>query len=189
MEVLEAIISRRSIKKFTDAPVTSEALRRALGAGIWAQNHHLTQPWRFIVLGPQTHRALAIANADVQLESMTQGDEIVREKVRMGAEAKFMSKPVIVVVTYVLSGSELDRREDFAATCCAIQNIQLAAWDEGLGMQWSSNNMTRHARTYTLLGVDRAEQEIIAFLYFGYPAEAPPVQTRRGLAEVMRRLP
>jgi nitroreductase len=189
VEVIEAILSRRSIKKFTTAPVEAAVLDRALGAGIWAQNHHLTQPWRFIVLGPQTHRALASANGDVAMEMAPAGDAAMREKMRSGVEAKFLSKPVIVVVTCTLHGSELARREDFAATCCAIQNIQLAAWDEGLGMQWSSNNMTRHLRTYALLEINPAEEEIVGFLYFGYPAEVPPAQPRKGLAEVTRRLP
>ncbi len=189
MEVYEAILSRRSIKHFTSAPVEVAAIDRALAAGIWAQNHHLTQPWRFSVLGPQAHRALATANGAVAAEAVQVGDDAMRERVRAGAEAKYLSKPLIVVVSCVLHGSELDRREDFAATCCAIQNIQLAAWDEGLGMQWSSNNMTRHPRAAALLGINPAEEEIIAFLYFGYPAETPPAQPRKALDDVTRRLP
>lgn len=189
MEIYEAIVKRRSIKKFTATPVEAAALDHALSAGLWAQNHHMTQPWRFMVLGPQTHRALAVANGDVALEMAPVDDLNVRAKMRAGAEAKFLSKPIIVVVSCVLKGSELDRREDFAATCCAIQNIQLAAWEQGLGMQWSSNSMTRHPRSYAVLGIFPTDEEIVAFLYFGYPAEVPPAQPRKTLAEVTRRLP
>lgn len=189
MDVIEAIVQRRSIKRFTNTPVEAAVLDRVLSAGLWAQNHHMTQPWRFTVLGAKTHQALAAANAEVALASMLNVDESARDKVRAGAEAKMLSKPVIVVVSNVLKGSELDRREDFAATCCAIQNIQLAAWAEGLGMQWSSNPMTRHERTYTLLGLSPNTEEIVAFLYFGYPAEVPPAQPRKALSEVMHRLP
>ena len=82
----------------------------------------------------------------------------------------------------------LQRREDFAATCCAIQNIQLAAWAEGLGMQWSTNKQTRQAETYSLLQIDPAGEEIAAFLYFGYPASVPPPAARRPLEQVMRRV-
>jgi nitroreductase len=189
MDVLDAITSRRSIKHFNSTPVPADVLDRALSAGLWAQNHHLTQPWRFTVLGPHTHRALALANGEVQAERATAADDAMREKMRAGAEAKFLSKPVIVIVSYILRGTEQDRKEDYAATCCAIQNIQLAAWAEGLGMQWSSNNMTRHPRTYALIGMDPAQEEIIAFLYFGYPAEVPPAVPRKMLADVERRLP
>ncbi|MCL4506748.1 MAG: nitroreductase [Chloroflexi bacterium] len=190
MEVSDAILSRRSIKKFRPDPVPADVLDRALAAGLWAQNHHLTQPWRFIVLGPQTHRALAAANADVQLEALgSDGDAEARGKLRALAEGKFMSKPRIVVVTYHLNPDAQERREDFAATCCAVQNIQLAAWDIGLGMQWSSNVMTRHPRTYALLGIDPTAEEIVGFLYFGFPAEVPQARPRKGLDEVRRNLP
>ncbi len=184
MEINEAIATRRSIKKFKPEPVPADALDRALSAGLWAPNHHLTQPWRFTVLGPQSHHALAAANADIQLE--TAGGDAAS---RASAESRFLSKPRIVVVTYRLAADAEGRREDFAATCCAIQNIQLAAWGMGLGMQWSSNNMTRHPRTYKLLGIDPAAEEIAAFLYFGYPAEIPAPRPRKGLDEVRRSLP
>ena len=190
MEVSDAILSRRSIKKFRSDSVPADVLDRALAAGLWAQNHHLTQPWRFTVLGPQTHRALAAANADVQLASLgVDADGAARDKLRASAEGKFLSKPRIVVVTYRLAADAEGRREDFAATCCAVQNIQLAAWDMGLGMQWSSNNMTRHPRTYDLLGIDAAAEEIVGFLYFGFPAEVPEARPRKALDEVRRSLP
>lgn len=188
MDVFEAITTRRSIKHFNPTPVSSEALDRALSAGIWAQNHHLTQPWRFTVLGPHTHHALAVANGEAQVEHAAAADNAMRGKMRAGAEAKFLSKPVIVIVSYVLRGNEQDRKEDYAATCCAIQNIQLAAWADGLGMQWSSNAMTRNPRTYALIGLDPTQEEIIAFLYFGYPAEVPPAQPRKKLVDVARWL-
>ena len=188
MEVTQAILSRRSIKHFTAAPVPADALERALSAGRWAQNHHLTQPWRFIVLGPQTQRALAAAAAEEQLMALAP-DDPARDKVRAGAEQKFLSKPAIVVVTYSLNPDGQLRLEDYVATCCAIQLVQLAAWDDGLGMQWSSNRMTRHPRSYELFQIDPAQEEIVAFLYFGYPASVPAPAPRKPLAEVLRRLP
>lgn len=190
MELSDAILSRRSIKDFTPDPVPDTALDRALNAGLWAQNHRLTQPWRFVVLGPATHRALAEAGADAQLQTLrADTDAATRDKVWEGAVQKLLSKPRIVVVSTILSGDALQRREDYAATCCAIQNIQLAAWADGLGMQWSTNKQTQQAQTYVLLGIDPAAEEIVGFLYFGYPALVPPPSPRKPLAEVTRRLP
>jgi nitroreductase len=190
LELFDAILSRRSIKEFTPDPVPDAALDRALYAGLWAQNHRLTQPWRFVVLGPATHRALAEAGANAQLETLrADADAATRNKVWEGAVQKLLSKTRIVVVTTILSGDALQRREDYAATCCAIQNIQLAAWADGLGMQWSTNKQTQQAQTYQLLGIDPAAEEIVGFLYFGYPALVPPPSPRKPLAEVRRRLP
>ncbi len=190
LELLDAIHTRRTIKDFKPDPVPDDVLERALNAGLWAQNHRLTEPWRFIVLGPATQQALAEAGAAAQLRTLAPDtDDTTRAKVQAAARQKVLSKPLIVAVTYLLSGDALQRREDYAATCCAIQNIQLAAWAEGLGMQWNTGKQTQQPQTYTLLGIDPADEEIAGFLYFGYPAIVPPPLRRKPLTEVMRRLP
>ena len=190
MDLSDAILARRTIKEFRPDPVPDGALERALNAGLWAQNHRMTEPWRFTLLGPETQRALAEAGAAAQLQSLPPtADEGVRAKVRAGALQKLMSKPRIVVVTCLLTGDAFQRREDYAAVCCAIQNIHLAAWAEGLGMQWHTGKQTQQPQTYDLLGIDPAGEEIVGFLYFGYPALVPPPPMRKPLAEVLRRLP
>lgn len=190
MELFETILNRRTIKEFKPDPVPDAVLERALTAGLWAQNHRMTQPWRFVVLGPETHQALAKAGAEAQIQAMrADSDAATRDKVWAGAVQKLMSKPRIVAVTTLLNSDAFQRREDYAATCCAIQNIQLAAWAEGLGMQWSTGKQTQQPQTYSLLGIDPAAEEIVGLLYFGYPALIPTPAPRKPLAEVMRRLP
>jgi nitroreductase len=164
MDAREAILTRRTIKDFKPDLVPSDALDRALSAGTWAQNHKLTEPWRFIVLGPETHRAIATI------------------------DQKLATKPTIVAVTYRLNGDAVQQREDYAATCCAIQNIQLAAWADGLGMQWSTGRTAMSPQTHALLGINAGEEEMVGLLYFGYPASVPKAQPRKPLAEVVRRL-
>ena len=164
MNIYEAILNRRTIKDFKPDAVPSDVLDRALIAGTWAQNHKLTEPWRYIVLGPQTHRALA------------------------ALDGKLATKPVIVAVTCRLSGDDEQLREDYAAVCCAIQNIQLAAWADGLGMQWSTGRTSKLAETRTLLEINPDEEEMAGLLYFGYPAVVPKAQARKPLANVTRRL-
>ena len=114
-------------------------------------------------------------------------DEIMR-RLRAAGKAKFLSKPTVVVVSCLQQGDEVRRREDFAATCCAVQNIQLAAWAEGVGIQWSTNPLIHDPQAHALLGIDPEQEEIIAFLYMGYPAEIP-LQRRQPLADVLRRTP
>ncbi len=164
MDIQQAILTRRTIKDFRPDPVPAGTLERALTAGLWAQNHRMTQPWRFYILGPETHHALT------------------------ALDSKLASKPVIVAVTYLISSDAFQRREDYAATCCAIQNIQLAAWADGLGMQWSTGRTSQLPETITLLGIDAAAEEMAGLLYFGYPASVPPTSPRKPLQEVTRRL-
>jgi nitroreductase len=165
MDTYETILTRRTIKNFKAVAVPADVLARALTAGLWAQNHRMTEPWRFTVLGPQTHRALA------------------------NGDAKLMSKPCIVAVSYRLSQDDQQQREDYAATCCAVQNIQLAAWADGLGMQWSTGRVSQLPSTYQLLGINPAEEEMAGLLFFGYPEVVPEPAARKPLVQVMRQLP
>ncbi len=185
MELSEVIYGRRTIKDFKLDPVPGEVLDRALTAGLWAQNHRLTEPWRFTILGPETHRKLAeeFAGAQAALAGVAN-----RDKVRADAMGKILAKPCVVIVSQKL-GAPAQRQEDYGAISCAIQNIQLAAWAEGLGMQWSSGKIIELPQTYEVAGIVPAQEEIVGVLFFGYPASVPPAQPRQPLAEVSRRLP
>ncbi len=52
MDVEDAIRTRRTIKAFAPEPVDPATLHALFELARWAPNHHLTEPWRFRVLGP-----------------------------------------------------------------------------------------------------------------------------------------
>jgi nitroreductase len=189
MNIQEALQTRRTISKFLPAAVDLADLDEILVAGIWAQNHRMTQPWRFTVIGPRTHQRLSQLFGRLQSESLAADQTDVREAAFEAARQKILARPKIVVVSTVMQGDSQQRKEDYAATACAIQNIQLAAWAKGVGMQWSTSHLTRNPATYELIGCDPGEEEIVGFLFFGYPAEIPAPRERRPLAEVRRTLP
>ena len=60
MQISEAITQRRSIKRYSDRPVSREEVETVLAAAVLAPNHRLTQPWRFYVLGPQARHAYGL---------------------------------------------------------------------------------------------------------------------------------
>ena len=53
MELEHAIRTRRTHKVFASEPVAPELLQQLFELARWAPNHHLTNPWRFRVLGSQ----------------------------------------------------------------------------------------------------------------------------------------
>ena len=188
MNLFDAIQTRRTIKEFTAQPVPDDLLMQALDAGRWAQNHRMTEPWRFLILGPQSRQAIAAINGDAVLEK-ARADAETLAKMRADAEAKILSKPRIVAVTCCLCGNKAVEQEDYAAVACAIQNIQLTAWGLGLGMQWTTSGFATRPETYALLGVEPGQEMIVGLLYFGYPAAVPDAKQRKPLAEVSRTLP
>jgi nitroreductase len=190
MTIDEAILTRRTILKFLPELVGAPQLDDILSAGLWAQNHRLTQPWRFIVAGPLTHQKLCHLYAQLKIGSLPPStSESARKEAFEVALQKLSAKPTIVVVLSLLQGDSQQRKEDFAATACAIQNIQLSAWARGIGMQWSTSEFTRNPLTYEILGCDPQKAEILGFLFFGYPAEIPPARDRKPISEVRRQLP
>ena len=178
MNIEDAIFSRRTIHRFKPGAIEPGLLDEILAAGLWAQNHRLTQPWRFTVVGPETHRALAGVYAAFKPGAN-----------REAAAQKILSKPLLVAVSITLAEDARQRREDYAAACCAIQIIQLMAWTRGVGMQWSTSPFTRLPATYDLLRCNPEKEELIGILFFGYPAEVPTPPARKPLREVLRRVP
>ena len=155
MDVLEAIHTRRTIFKFKPGGVPKDVIEKIFEAGLWAPNHHLTEPWRFVVLGEDTKEILAQRYSEIQEDKAAEGaSDEARRILKEAGYAKFMSKPTIIAVACLQDGDEIKNREDYAAACCAMQNVQLAAWAEGVGMQWSTGPITLEENTYNLLGVD-----------------------------------
>lgn len=190
MNLSEALLERRTIKDFAPVNVPIPVLEKALAAGLWAQNHRLTQPWRFVILGGEARCTLADIAGDIQIASLPAGTEAAAvEKARFQAYSKVSSRPAAVAVSYALSEDAVQRREDFAATCCAIQNIALAAWSDGLGMLWSTSPIMNHHRSLALLGIDPQKEELVGILYFGYPNGLPTTPKRKPLGEFLRVLP
>lgn len=186
MDVIEAIRTRRTIAKFRPEPVPGDVLARVLAAGIWAPNHHLTEPWQFIILGPESRRRVATRHAELRMEKAPPEAVERRARIREESARKFMEIPAIVAVATLQEGDEQRRREDYAATCCAVQNVQLAAWAEGIGVKWSTAPVIHDPMTYALLDLDPERYSVIALLHIGYPAETPVRERKRSLDDVIR---
>ncbi len=56
-DILEIIKSRRSVRRYTDEPVTDEIIDKILEAARWAPTGENHQPWRLIVIRDPERRA------------------------------------------------------------------------------------------------------------------------------------
>jgi len=179
---------RRTIHEFAAGALPQGALERALTAAILAPNHRLTEPWRFIRTGPVTRRALL----ELGLSRVTRGGTVAlppsaRETIRRTIE----NPAELLVVTQVLDARPAVAAEDYAAIACAVQNMMLALWAEGIGSKWSTTELIDQPETYELLRVDAAGERIRGFLWLGHPAreEPPKVRRKKTLTELLRTLP
>ncbi|MFO1429438.1 MAG: nitroreductase [Candidatus Competibacteraceae bacterium] len=179
--VAELIRSRRTIHEFLPPPPPRELILRGLELARWAPNHLLTEPWRFYLLGPQT--AAAIARLNAEGVSRKQGSVAGQTKLQ-----RWLAIPGWLVVTCENSDDPIRAREDYAACCCAIENLALYLWSEGIGLKWTTGAVTREPQFYDLIWVDPALETVVGLLWYGYPADIPQTP-RKALDEILIELP
>ena len=124
MELEEAIRGRRTHKAYAPEPIERELLDELFELARWAPNHHLTNPWRFRVLGP---------------------DSLTRLKSAAGPEAapKLDRAPTLVCASVKLSGDPVQDEEDVCAAACAVYIVLLAAHARGLAGYWRTPGVLR----------------------------------------------
>lgn len=186
MNISDAINSRRSIKKFTERAVTREEIESLLDAAALAPNHHLTQPWRFYVLGPDARHAygLALGNRKAKkIEDAAQAQSI-REKVA----DEHRALPAMLAVAVVNTDNPEMREEDFAAAMMGIQNLSLTAVARGLGTHIKTGAVMSDPAARAAVGLPENER-IIAIVNVGTPLETPAPRQRRSAAEVTTWVP
>ena len=180
-ELAELIRGRRTINLYLQTPVPDELVREAIDAAIWAPNHHVTEPWRFYLLGPATiARTVELVR---QIVTERKGPKAGDFKAEQWAE-----KPGWLVVTCRRSEDELMQREDYAACSAAIQNLLLYLWQAGVGSKWTTGPITRDPRFFELLGIDADAEFVVGLIWYGY-AKVTPTQKRRSGSELLTELP
>ena len=103
----QTILACRSIRHFTDTPISEDAVTRILQAGRWAGSAKNTQPWQFVVVRER---------------------EALHQLAACGYYASHLRGAAAAVVLVTSSG----RWADFDAGRAA-QNMMLAAWTMGIG--------------------------------------------------------
>ena len=172
---------RRSIDLFVPDAVGVDKLMAAIELARWAPNHRLTEPWRFYVIGPKTMSA--VVNLAVELEVAAKG-----ERAGPVRRARLEAIPGTFVLTSLRSEDALTDRENYAACCCAAQNLMLYLWRQGIGVKWTTGAMTRQQRFYELLGIDAGKESVVGFFWYGMP-KVVPTQKRRPVEEIVTELP
>jgi nitroreductase len=145
--VLEAIYNRRSIREFTDAPISPDTIYEIINAGIWAPSGLNNQPWRFVVVGGKTIRD--------NLAQLTKYSHII-------------SQSQICIAVYLDKKVMYNDVKDHQAAGACIQNMLLAAEACGLGAVWLGQILANKDQVNDLLGLD-SNYDLMAVLALGHP--------------------
>jgi coenzyme F420-0:L-glutamate ligase/coenzyme F420-1:gamma-L-glutamate ligase len=183
----EAVLIRRTVRTFTDAPVDSVALRRAVGAALTAPAPHHTKPVRFVWVRSSRESLLATMRAAWRRDLAADGwsEERIDRRVARGAVLADAPEIVIPFVTGDGRHSYPDDRRSSAedrmftvAAGAAIGSLLVALAAEGLGSAWISSTMFVPDVVRTALEVP-SDWEPLGAIAVGHPAEPlavrPPV--------------
>jgi nitroreductase len=166
MKLEHAIRTRRTHKAFGADALDAATLDELFELARWAPNHHLTNPWRFRVLGPRSReRLMALAEA-----------------AQPGSAAKLRRAPTLVVVSVQRTGDAAQDREDLLATAIAAYIVLLGAHARGLAGYWRTVPLLEEQAAREMLGLG-AQEALLGLLYLGTPVQeqrvperAPPVE-------------
>ena len=178
VSVYEAIHNRRMNNEFSDVVPSRESLQRMLDAAVWAPNHRLTNPWRFFVLEKGGEKRAEVAQLAYDHLFARSGNHENAD----GSRQRVLNSPALVYVYSVPGDSEEMTQENYAAACCAVQNLLLAAVAEGLAGDWSTGNTTRHPGLAETLGGE-SDWTMVGALFIGQPAR-PSASVRAPADEV-----
>ncbi|MCQ5362804.1 MAG: nitroreductase [Candidatus Verstraetearchaeota archaeon] len=142
MDALEAIITRRSVRSYMPDPVPREVLERILEAGRLAPSAMNLQPWHFIVVT----------------------DKEKRRALSAGRFARFLAEVPVVIVG--CGNEHLSPKWYAIDTAIALQNMVIAATNEGLGSCWVGSFDEMEVKE--LLKIPEGYR-VVAMLALGYP--------------------
>jgi 5,6-dimethylbenzimidazole synthase len=174
--IYQLICSRRDVRRFVPRPIAANVLKRILDAAHHAPSVGFMQPWNFILIRDPHVKArikqlFLVENTRAARRFRGRRRQLYDRLKLEGIE----EAPVNICVTcdtrrlgpHVL-GRNTIRRTDIYSTCCAIQNLWLAARAEGVGVGWVS--ILKNDRLKSILGIP-AGIIPVAYLCVGYPVE------------------
>lgn len=162
--VLNALFERRSIRKYTEQPVSREDLTIILEAGRWAPSGLNNQPWKFLVIKDEDQRTEALAE-------LTKYGHVVRA-------AK------VLICLFLDKDKMYNEMKDHQAVGGCIQNMMLAAHSLGLGTVWLGEIINQQDQVLEALNIDKNKYELQAVIALGHPDQKGS-SSRKELSELM----
>jgi nitroreductase len=161
--ILKAIHERRSVRHFTEAPVSRDLIMTALQAASWAPSGLNNQPWRFVLIWDQAAREA--------LAGLTRYSTILQ------------SASVLIAV-FLDKEASYDHLKDCQAIGACLQNLLLSLHSLDLGAVWIGEILKNKERVVEILKLPE-RLELMAVVAAGHPAHRSQQSHRRPLEELI----
>lgn len=175
MTANECIVGRRSIRSFTNQPVSHEVIEKIVETASFAPSWKNTQITRYIAVEGETKKALA------KCTSLYPGNGTIMEQA-----------PMVIAVTAITGRSGYERDGSFSTpkgagwqmydAGVASEAFCLAAYEQGLGTVIMG--LFDEEEAAKVLGLPEG-RELMALIPIGYPAEIPAAPKRKTVDELL----
>ncbi len=146
MSIYQTVISRRTVRDYTDEPVSEELVRRLLQAGRMSPSSSDSQPWHFVVVRER--------------DTIDKLGEIAKQ-------GPFLAGAPVVIAVCVAD----DAPRGHLDAGRAIQQMEIVGWGEGLGTCFVGvRDAEQQVAVKSLLGIPD-DVELVSLLPFGYRQE------------------
>jgi len=165
MNTIEAILNRRSIRKYTDKPVNKDVILQLIKAGMYAPSARNSRAWQFVVI---------------------QNREMLNQLLQLHPYGKMLQEAACAIL--VCGDRNIDKEEGYLTINCAAatQNIMLAAHELGLGSVWLGV-YPRQERMKEISEFLQLPEHLIpvSLISLGFPAEQRPFPERFELEKII----
>ena len=159
MNFVENMLTRRSIRKFKNEPVSEEVLNNILEAGRLSPSATNMQPWHFVIVRNNKEKDIF----------------------SFGGFNKFVNDaPFIILGLYKQSEAMIEKLSLMDVTI-ALQSMVIAAWVQGVGSCWMGAFDEKSLKDTLNLPVD---SRIVGAVAFGIPDENPSQPSKKPLVEI-----
>jgi nitroreductase len=163
VDVLEAIRTRRSIRKYKDQDVPDDLINQILTAGTWAPSGMDNQPWRFAVI---------------------RNKKLKSEIAKLAEQTKMVENAPVIIPVFFDHHAGYDTTKDIQSMGACLQNMLLAIHGLGLGGVWLGQIRKNMDEVRVLCGAPE-KYELMAVIVLGYSAQKAAKAKRKGLGEVL----
>ncbi|HCB66982.1 MAG: hypothetical protein A2084_00105 [Tenericutes bacterium GWC2_39_45] len=130
MKLSDLIKKRVSVNKFNEKEVDVELVKKLLDDAVYAPNHKMREPWRFVLLEGEGKKKFVS-------EYVSQVGNLQKEETKQSL-SKVFSAPLIVAFIMPVNKDYRDELEDLQAVAALIQNYLLLATEANLSTSWKT---------------------------------------------------
>ena len=193
---LTASANRRTVRSFSEQPVSNDVINAAIAAAVTAPAPHHTTPWRFLVLRDQPMRTqLLDAMRDRWITDLTASGMSAESIEKRVARGDILREAPVVIVPFIDLEADAHEYPDaernaaerdmfMVAGGAAVQSLMISIAAQGLGSAWIGSTLFCADVVQAACSLPESLQPLGA-VALGYPATEPAPRDARDIAEFL----